>query len=433
MTDFYSLLRQSIIDRGLKSPVDREDAYAQARTALIRRLWALEPPLAEDEIDARIGQFDVAVDRIETDLIEVFAEDGAFAGDEIEDEEAEAPRPLPVRRQADPPRRPVPRDEPSLDEPEDEAPAARMTARQPSRAEMLRQIEERRLAVEAALRGPVDDDPPVIDAYAPYDDDRDQPIEDAIEVDYHEGFDDPDSPPLAGGNADDEPLDRPSRSGDRRVAMLLAAIGVLAVVLIGGLGSLLLRGDGEVAVAEAPAAEADRPVPEVPATKPVAEEPADAARIPEETLNVADTFNLFDGRDPTVFDSGPNNPIGFEGDAEEGFVRVATSAGSTGARVIVGPGLASRIAGHRVRVVIVAREASENGAASFRMAYQSGVAISHWQSAELSSDFTPLGLVWRVPALRTDLSGDAILIEPGIPGDGSAVEIRSVKIDLLAD
>ncbi|MEQ9690509.1 MAG: hypothetical protein RLO48_12320, partial [Bauldia litoralis] len=72
MSDFYSVLTQSIIDRGLRSARDREATYSQARTAMIRRLWSYDPPLAEDEIDARIGQFDLAVDQIESNVVEVF-------------------------------------------------------------------------------------------------------------------------------------------------------------------------------------------------------------------------------------------------------------------------------------------------------------------------------------------------------------------------
>jgi hypothetical protein len=100
--------------------------------------------------------------------------------------------------------------------------------------------------------------------------------------------------------------------------------------------------------------------------------------------------------------------------------------------VLIGPGLAARLAGQRVRVILVARSARENGAASMRFAYQSGLAISHWQTANLSSDYAPLGLLWRVPSIRTDENGDALLIEPGIPGDGTAMDIQSIRIDLLA-
>ncbi len=73
MSDFYTVLRQTIIDRGLSSASSREEAYAQARRAMINRLWSYDPPLAEDEIDHRIGQFDTAVARIEDDVVEVFA------------------------------------------------------------------------------------------------------------------------------------------------------------------------------------------------------------------------------------------------------------------------------------------------------------------------------------------------------------------------
>jgi len=68
MTDFYSVLRTSIIKRGLRSAAARHEVYDQAREAMIRRLWSFDPPLSEDEIDARIGLFDAAVEKIEIDL-----------------------------------------------------------------------------------------------------------------------------------------------------------------------------------------------------------------------------------------------------------------------------------------------------------------------------------------------------------------------------
>ncbi|HVZ13720.1 MAG TPA: hypothetical protein VG894_04605, partial [Bauldia sp.] len=72
------------------------------------------------------------------------------------------------------------------------------------------------------------------------------------------------------------------------------------------------------------------------------------------------------------------------------------------------------------------------GAASMRFAYQSGLAISHWQTANLSSDFTQLGMAWRVPTMRTSASGgDALIIEPGIPGDGTGMDIKAIRIDVL--
>ena len=156
-------------------------------------------------------------------------------------------------------------------------------------------------------------------------------------------------------------------------------------------------------------------------------DPDTAIRLQKESISVTSSFTLFDGRDPTVFAGDPDNPVRFDGE----LARIATSVASGGAKVVIGAGLSSRLAGQTVRVVIEARTARENGASTVRFAYQSGVAISHWQTANLSSEFTPLGLVWRVPALRTSPSGDYLIIEPGIPGSGTGVEIRSVKIDLV--
>ena len=64
-----------------------------------------------------------------------------------------------------------------------------------------------------------------------------------------------------------------------------------------------------------------------------------------------------------------------------------------------------------------------------RFAYQSGVAISHWQTANLGTDFQAVALTWRVPAMRTDRTGDLLVIQPGVPGDGTGADIKSIKID----
>ncbi len=74
MADFYSLLRQSLLDRGVSDPGERQEIYAQARQAVIKQLWDFKPPLAEDEIDTRVGAYDSAVERIESDLREIFAQ-----------------------------------------------------------------------------------------------------------------------------------------------------------------------------------------------------------------------------------------------------------------------------------------------------------------------------------------------------------------------
>ena len=98
---------------------------------------------------------------------------------------------------------------------------------------------------------------------------------------------------------------------------------------------------------------------------------------------------------------------------------------------MIGPGLAARLAGQTIRVTLTARSSKEGGAQNLRFAYQSGVAISHWQVAKVAPTYGDVGLIWRVPAQRTS-KGDALIIEPGIPGDGSGVDIKSIRIDLIA-
>jgi hypothetical protein len=450
MSDFYSILRQSIIDRGLNSPEAREEAYAQARRAMINRLWAYNPPLAEDEIDHRIGQFDTAVARIEDDVIEVFA---AQAEDQYQDDAGTADADEGHESgfggtQSDG----------SEDEDEDEdhlpTPPAVLTTR--------RALEERSLAVERALRDHDDapEEPPrrgptaydadlagwTGDEIAAEDDESD---EDAEAVDAP-----PRAPPVAAPRRP-SPAPEPTRraparqpgpspatrdapapvastlatiraaasravpsSPAGRLRALIGIVAVLILVLAGGLAWVLLR---------------DAPPPVDPTVVLQTEVPGGvsghetAIRLPKEAIAVTNSFSLFDGRDPTVFESDPDNPVRFDGE----LARVSTSAASAGTKAIVGAGLSSRLAGRTVRVTIDARSAQENGATSIRFAYQSGVAISHWQTANLSSDFTELGLVWRVPALRTNPNGDYIIIEPGIPGSGTGAEIRSVRIDLV--
>ena len=83
-----------------------------------------------------------------------------------------------------------------------------------------------------------------------------------------------------------------------------------------------------------------------------------------------------------------------------------------------------------MRVTLIARAARENGATGLRFAYENGLAISPWQTANLGNDFQIFNLVWRVPAMRADPNTDQLLIEPGIPGDGTAADIQSIKLDL---
>lgn len=485
MTDFYSVLRQSLIDRDLRSSEQRRDAYSQARMAMIRRLWSFDPPLAEDEIDARIGQFDIAVERIEGDLVATFAK--AEAAEIVVRRELSPPparmatvtvvdgyddvadyasafggQPLPAPSEGDNGFHDDDGDDPwadaahRIDAAVPSAPGDRSlmieAALRAEPAETAEEEAEEALEPEPPRRAPPRRAVPAYDAAGPDDPaPRYRPHDAAADATAysHEGYADEDDvadgpppdrrmrfarddDPAFDEDVGDEPAYRPRRTRARpmgnqgKVRLLLIAVGALAVVLVATSAYVFVPLLSGSSASNGPGVPVGAPLPSN------VGDPATAARIPVEPANVAQTITLFDGRDPTVFEADSNNPIRFTGSEVAGFASVSTSSSSAGARVVIGPGLSSRLAGQTVRVNIVARAARENGAAGMRFAYQSGLAISHWQTATLSAEFTPFGLVWRVPTMRTNPSGDYIVIEPGIPGDGTAADIRSVTIDVLA-
>ena len=116
---------------------------------MINRLWSYDPPLAEDEIDHRIGQFDTAVARIEDDVVEVFATMAAAV---------DGPtflRPMTATTTAmtlRPPALGGTAGDPIL------TPTTRRCPNSTRSRAALRAIDERSLAVERALR-PDDDEP----------------------------------------------------------------------------------------------------------------------------------------------------------------------------------------------------------------------------------------------------------------------------------
>ncbi len=425
MSDFYASLKQSIIDRGISEPAAREAIYAQARSGMIRQLWAREPKLGEDNIDARMEAFDRAVESIENDLVAAFAALGGgesesdaepvlatvsqdVSADEEEEEEEDA-----GDRGADLEALPA---TPGWDAaaPEDDendvyAPETGRAADNghpfmplPPRAEPSRS--RRRYANSAAP----DEDPYAFDEEAEmprFDRWRDEEATNLSDVETR--------------------LPPPRRrlgltlSETDKVRVLIGAIGVLAVLLIGAIVYVLLPSrDGGVTLPLNVRREVS--------------DAATAARIANQTLDVRQSYVVFDGRDPTIFRATPNNPVRLESDDQGSYARISTSIESAGVKVVVGPGLASQLADKDIRVTITARGSRERGAASMRFAYQSGLAISHWQTANLETAFAPVALVWHVPMLQPSTAGgDYIVVEPGIPGDGTAADISSIKIDVL--
>lgn len=645
MTDFYSVLKTSITRRGLRSAADRLEVYDQAREAMIRKLWSFDPPLSEDEIDTRIGLFDAAVEKIESDLERAFANTGLAqpkprretnlpqapepsqrsAVYDGYDEEADyvpavavrsaerqrkAPPPAPAYRAVprdEPParresakrlapprprdgdgfqygeealptyRRPVQADEqwvvpasyhasrpglngsverdegaypeaPPADAPGDRRsvyrektapePAYRVPARranssreaefrdpnptnrlhgqpttreQPTYADVSVYREEPAYREEhayteeladreepayteepvyteeptyreetaygeeqaeeiispSAYREPEYEDPdyevPNDPRLVPSDARRSAPrrSRDRWDASSAEAVDDEYSP--RGRNTDFEQANdnqsarKARRAGKSRKAgkprktasasgrgkrnpvrlLTIAIIGLAAILIAFNVYVLLPVFFGSQSSRpvplESPQKVDDRlPVSGVPATSAtrIVSDSTTASEIPDRSLDVAETLVVFDGRDPTVFEGSSNNPIQFDSDSEGGFARISSATSAAGARAAIGPGLADRLAGQTVRVTLLARSSAENGAATLRFAYQSGLAVSHWQSADLSPSYSSYGMIWRVPATHT-AAGDYLLIEPGIPGDGTGTDIRSIRIDVL--
>ncbi len=550
MTDFYSVLKSSIVSRDLRSPADRQEVYDQARKAMIRKLWSFDPPLAEDEIDTRIGLFDAAVDRIESDLELAFAEADAleaqpprrreprrlpppepqrqpmvyegydeeadympaFGGRSgaretrdsrqqppayrvVDDEPPPAPaprryeaRPEPARQdrrqQQPPPPPPSPRAKPQQFNPRT---AERLDVPPPRPADQWDEPEEdddvappRRVTQdyepepyqeehyeEAAYEEP----PPPRGAPArgtgayqapKYRQDEDEwqepapaPVERAPRQRRAERWESAEVVEAQAFDGEEEYAEvehaqpkkksrkkaaKPGRSGGRSpVRILSLTIAALAILLIAFNAYVflpLIMGPERAPVAPtvAPPKIDDRlPVDGAAAggAARIVSDSATASEISERSVDVTESLVVFDGRDPTVFEGSPDNPIQFASDADGEFARISSATSAAGARAVIGPGLAERFAGHTVRITLLARASAENGAPNLRFAYQSGVAISHWQAANLTDGYGTYGMIWRVPAGDNN-TRDYLLIEPGIPGDGTSTDIRSIKIDILA-
>jgi hypothetical protein len=416
MTDFYALLKQSMIDRGLRDENDRKEVYAQARRAVVKQLWDFRPPLAADEIDMRVGAYDTAVERIESELRE------AFAAGEIAVQTKRPPRqPSPPAPLAAPPT------PPAADGDDDSPPLANWweedeqqidVERAPPRKAAARTAEKRPAPIEEAVRE------------EPADETDDEDTDgDAGEEPYA----------VAGGGtpsrwskrrAYDEGVEREAPTPildtllgwlgteeQRKIRLLAIAIGALFIILVGiGTYYFATRQDGGVTL----------PI----GVRHEVSDAATATRVAGQKLPVAQSFSVFAGKDPTIFMTTPDNPVRF--DSANGFARVSSSISTPGVKVLIGPGLAASLAGHNVRVTIVARSSPDSGAAAMRFAYQSGYAISYWQTANLGNDYAPVAMLWRVPAMRTNPAGDYLRIEPGIPGDGTSVDIQSITIDVLS-
>ncbi|MBN9058397.1 MAG: hypothetical protein J0H21_04255 [Rhizobiales bacterium] len=373
------------------------------------------------EADDEVGLLDEEIDPAEIDAPDLDAE----IDDEPHDDEG-----------------PEASDEPDLDERDDEEDDADQY-RPETAEEVLRLHRERfdRRDTEAAEdehdtidEEAVDDEP--LDADEADSDDRDAAADEADE----DPFDEEEPRPTLG-----ERLRNLTDAVSGRMVAIVAGVVLLLVAGLGGAAFFLNRTPAPAATAEGAgpaatpakptdiagmiAASEDDPKSPAPATAEARPAPQPAAE-PAGTLAL-ETLNLFDGRDPSVFQSMPDNPVRFEGDTQGGFARVSSSINSTGSRITVGRGVYERLSGRTIRIVVVARAASGAPSHSLRFAYQNGRSLSPWKDGVIGADYAPLSTTWTVPKDRGGPETDAVLIEPGIPGDGTAADIKSVRIEVL--
>ncbi|MCX5497755.1 hypothetical protein OSH11_23855 [Kaistia dalseonensis] len=430
MSQLDAVLRRSIAHLDPADRSGRERVFASARDAMRRLLLSYDPPLSPDDIDRKTAEFEVIVDLIEAELRRSHSAASRLLADR--------PSLLSTAAKGTPPLT-----SPLL------APLAKPIPTKPLPTEPL-PVKEEEVAVdedEPEEDGDYADDPDY--AYDEEGDDRD--IDAAPFEDEDDGYDDDDY---------DELEPRPGLmgwlDGHRAQAIgIAAAIGALVLVLV--VGGFYLHGRSmTTATAPAPSvAEAVTPPAEPAAPSPAAApSPSPAASTPSEPATAAppsaapaapaepaqpvasgalalETIVLFDGRDPSVFQSAPDNPVHFEGDTTGGYAQISSSTGSTGARLLVGRGVYERIAGRTIRIVLVARAAKDAPATTLRFSYQNGRNVSPWTDLTLSPDYAPLSFEWTVPKVRGGPESDALFIEPGIPGDQTAADIRSARIEIL--
>ena len=139
---------------------------------------------------------------------------------------------------------------------------------------------------------------------------------------------------------------------------------------------------------------------------------------------------LFDGTDASVFVANAAHPIEVLGEADHRFARITSSlTDSADARLVIPPAIADRLAGREVHIVVAARSATEDGSGTVRFAYRAGDETTAFVAQPLGKDYRRLELVWNVPG-GSSLGQHSILIEPGLLGGGSSVDIRNAVIYL---
>lgn len=491
MTDFYTVLRDSLTSLQVTDAAERAKLYDRVRAVMVRQLHARVPPLPVRDINDQIAKFDAAVERLDDELtheaaravaddvdwavpsagglfgVAVPRSNVAFAGAAAGDGYPAAPWETPPIDMAwdeeteqwldpspDEDLPPVPRMAAAQSPlPEEREAAPRIVVSPPPESGLdtdfaLDEGEERGWRLfrrRARHRDGVDAIPETDEAgdrngrraglFATFGrrsrDEDDLPLEGEAPGARRTRASRASTPTLVPAE-DDE--DSPAGNGWlRRFAVAglalvgLGLVGAAAFIITPRLLPAPTRPPAErVAALDPSLAPSLAPAPADPS-------PAEPPRVLRNFFPApnagSETIILYDGHNPTVFQAGPDNPVRYMQDGA-GVARISSAAGTAGAKALIAPSVAQRLAGHRIRLVLEARSAAENGAARMRLAYQRGSAVSGWQEADLPVDFSEISLVWEMPADAT-AGNDYILIQPGIPGDGTATEVRSIRFEIV--
>lgn len=487
MTDFYSILFNSLKKRDIWDSIERMRLYERARMALIKKLWALRPSISAAQIQDRMELFELAVDRLEADvaIAERFRqwdggnassraggaaslpqarigddawpaiETGSSGRDQLGQQQSSRSGQLRLpaathRTGSLPPGRAGQNRghtrKSSWADDEFEKDAAQANPRPEGWQEDEEDWQGGREDAHPAAKGARPRIPQAMDRLLQLGKDKrrgsrwDEQAghEDRAPAETHRlrAYLDRSIRRLAGRAEESgygerhilptSTLGRVATGGAMFLALAIAASGVFYLLPLLRDNSVVSGRPGE----ESAANSAQAATSQAQLRGAAANSPANQPAARPSDSQVVERISLFDGRNPTVFTTSADNPIRFTGDNNGGFARIGSTTGSPGARASIGPGIVQRIAGKRVRIVLETRSSAEQGAGSLRFGYQAGNQVSPWKSSPLSKIFAPTDFTWQVPA-GAGTGNNFILIEPGIAGSGAAIDIKSITLEVL--